>query len=281
MNLRSALRTLVPSRLRKFLRGSLRRLDARLPIHRLRCPVCGLGVRRFVSLTAFIDQLCEAGFPRGRVKRLETLNVDQYQCPHCKASDRDRLMALWLAQEVPAVARTRRIRLLDIAPSTPLSRRLSRARGIERRTADLMRNDVDDRVNIMDMRCYESCSFDGFICSHVLEHVPDDKAAMRELYRVLAPDGWGIALVPIFDDIAGVDEDPAASESERIRRFGQHDHVRAYNRSGFVDRLTEAGFRVQLFGSESFGAHRFERFAILTTSVLYIVRKPTTNPTND
>ncbi len=36
---------------------------------------------------------------------------------------------------------------------------------------------------------YDSNTFDVILCSHVLEHVPDDDKAMRELYRVLKPNG--------------------------------------------------------------------------------------------
>ena len=36
---------------------------------------------------------------------------------------------------------------------------------------------------------YDSNTFDVIVCSHVLEHVPDDDKAMRELYRVLKPNG--------------------------------------------------------------------------------------------
>ena len=34
-------------------------------------------------------------------------------------------------------------------------------------------------------------------CSHVLEHVSDDRKAMREFCRVLRPSGWAMLNVPI------------------------------------------------------------------------------------
>jgi SAM-dependent methyltransferase len=76
------------------------------------------------------------------------------------------------------------------------------------------------------------------VCSHVLEHVPDDRRAMHEMARVLVPDGLLLVLIPWR---AGpTDEDPSATESERLRRFGQADHVRYYG-DDFEDRLRDAG----------------------------------------
>jgi Methyltransferase domain len=79
------------------------------------------------------------------------------------------------------------------------------------------------------------------VCFHVLEHVPDDRRAMREIARVLRPDG--IALVQVPWRPGETDEDPSASAEERLRRFGQADHVRYYG-SDFVARLEEAGLCV-------------------------------------
>ena len=41
-------------------------------------------------------------------------------------------------------------------------------------------------------------TFDRVICSEVLEHIPDDEAAMAELSRVLAPGGTMAITVPRF-----------------------------------------------------------------------------------
>ncbi|MBK7751686.1 MAG: methyltransferase domain-containing protein [Flavobacteriales bacterium] len=85
--------------------------------------------------------------------------------------------------------------------------------------------------------------FDLIICSHVLEHVPEDRTAMRELCRVLRPGGTAILLVPMSDRPT-TDEDPSVTDpQERFRRFGQTDHVRLYGRD-YMDRLREAGFIV-------------------------------------
>ena len=74
---------------------------------------------------------------------------------------------------------------------------------------------------------FPSGSIDLLICFHVLEHVPDDTRAMRELARVLAPGGLGIIQVP-WRPRGPTEEDLEADVDERIRRFGQHDHVRMY-----------------------------------------------------
>src|SRR6185503_7695510 len=85
-------------------------------------------------------------------------------------------------------------------------------------------------------------SFDVIYCSHVLEHVPDDRLARSQLRRGLKRAGWAVLLVPIT--AAQTIEDPTVTDpAERERLFGQHDHVRRYG-PDYVDRLRDAGFSV-------------------------------------
>jgi len=213
----------------------------------------------------------------------ETCNHSRYACPVCKASDRDRLYALYIDRYLGLRKQGAPVRLLDIAPSRPLSEHIRRrlretGPGTEYRTADYAMKDVDDRVDVMDMGLYPDNDFDFLCCSHVLEHVADDRKALRELYRVLKPGGEGIIMVPIILKIEDIDEDPSITDpNERWKRFGQDDHVRVYSKQGFVQRMSEAGFAVRQYGQEYFGRKALRRYGIATRSILYVGEKPAVN----
>jgi len=111
-------------------------------------------------------------------------------------------------------------------------------------TGDLGKRRAMVKMDISDIQ-FPDETFDVVYCSHVLEHVPDDKRAMSELFRVLKNDGWAVLLVPInskktFEDPSIVDP------KERLEVFGQEDHVRRYG-PDYVDRLRDAGFFVEVF----------------------------------
>ncbi|MEL7159370.1 MAG: class I SAM-dependent methyltransferase, partial [Bacteroidota bacterium] len=85
--------------------------------------------------------------------------------------------------------------------------------------------------------------FDVIVCFHVLEHIPDDRAAMAELHRVLAPGGLCLIQTPFRE--GAIYEDPSlVTPAERLVAFGQEDHVRVYSVAGLTGRLRTAGFRV-------------------------------------
>jgi len=243
------------------------------------CPVCESKVASFLPLPDFFrENQQKYGFPF-QTKDAETCNEAAYLCPSCGASDRDRLCALFLGEYVANLESSVPVHIVDFAPSEPLSafiRRIIKSSGkdIRYRTADLLAENVDDRVDITDLRSYENGQFTFFICSHVLEHVPDDGKALRELHRVLKPGGSGILMVPIILGLEQIDEDPEVrEEGERWRRFGQYDHVRLYSKSGFLERVREAGFEVGELGKEFFGEDLFNRAGISSPSVLYVVEK--------
>lgn len=237
------------------------------------CPVCKNNVHKFIPLPDFYKENTEKYGYLYSFDDAETLNYSAYSCPHCNASDRDRLYALYVSKLLMEQGDTN-IAMLEIAPSRPLSELLKKTGKITLRTADLMMDGVDDRVDITDMNCYAESAFDAFICSHVLEHVPDDKKALYELFRILKPGGWGILMVPIITTLDQIDEDPLLEDiGERWRRFGQNDHVRMYSRNGLVERAEDAGFIVRQYGKEYFGANAFEKHGISNKSVLYVVEK--------
>jgi len=133
--------------------------------------------------------------------------------------------------------------MLHVAPERAFENLLKHRLGSGYLTADLHNLSAMVRMDITNIN-YAEETFDVIYCSHVLEHVPDDRRAIRELHRVLKSDGWAVLVVPITADRTF--EDPSITDpSERLRLFGQEDHVRRYG-PDFVQRLKEAGFKVKL-----------------------------------
>ena len=244
------------------------------------CNVCGRRTWKFDPLPAhYLDM----NKKHGRVLSLlhgETCNINSYQCPTCQAPDRVRLYALflsdWFGDQLVGPQKI----FVDFAPSRSLTRYVrdeiaGRVIPIKYVTADLAMKDVDFSVDISNMPVFADQSVDFFICSHVLEHVHDDRKAMAELYRILKPGGAGILMVPIDLKLANIDEGPDVTDvAERWRRFGQNDHVRMYNKQGFLDRVQAAGFVVRQYGIRHFGRLKYWRTGLALTSVLYVVEKP-------
>lgn len=226
---------------------------------------------------SYRDNLARYGHPYD-LRRYETLNLEHYACPLCWATDRDRLYALYIRDYLKDKWAGVTFSLVDFAPGQALSRFIRRlvvqVPGVSYRTADLHMEGVDDQVDLTDMRAYADQCFDFFICSHVLEHVQNDRKAMRELWRILKPGGQGILMVPINLQVGEIDEDPTVTDvAERWRRFGQGDHVRLYSKVGFVARVEEAGFEVRQLGQGLFGPAVFMPNGITPQSILYIVKK--------
>ncbi len=163
-------------------------------------------------------------------------------------------------------------RVLHVAPEPCLEPRLRRELGPGYLTADLTDAAADVHMDLTDIP-YPEGSFDVIYCSHVLEHVPDDRKALSEMYRVLAPGGWGMINVPI--SAPAIDEDPSIMDpAEKLRRFGQADHVRRYG-PDYYDRVRESGFQVEVEGARDVAdPSELERYGIPAGEVVCICRKP-------
>lgn len=247
---------------------------------RQQCSVCGYHVKSFIALTElpeFREVVQRYHYdPRELDKfNFETFNIREYACPHCWASDRCRLYALHIREQLSAAGGEQRLKLLDIAPSKPLAAFIHRSGRFIYRSGDAHPGRAQDQIDIQAMVGYRDGEFDCLICSHVLEHVPDDGKALGELYRVLKPGGWAIIMVPISLVISHTQEDASVTDpAERFRLYGSDEHLRLYAKEDFVGRLQRSGFRVRERGIRDFPDGWFSQYAITPGSVLYVATKP-------
>ena len=225
--------------------------DTRVMLRRLayagtkyHCNVCDSRVRTMLPTGYPLRVLAELDVVGG-----ETIPYDT--CPICFSNSRARLLFEYIRREIGIYDLAARATVLHVAPEYGILSRLRACKTINYVGVDLMPENYPGTAEIT--RCditaidYGDESFDLVICSHVLEHIPDDRLAMRELFRVLKPGGRAILQVPISASLQRTVEDPHLSDpKERERRFGQHDDVRIYG-ADYPARLREAGFVVEIF----------------------------------
>jgi glycosyltransferase involved in cell wall biosynthesis len=236
------------------------------------CPVCGAANFRWHPLpNYYLNAWRKFGFKQSGA--CEMTPIHTYGCS-CGASDRERLYAFFLQEVMQAKEGFMPERMIHFAPEAALSRHI-RAKGYftSYKTADFSMPGVDYQVDLQALP-FDDNHFDCFICSHVLEHVPDDRMAIRELYRVTRPGGFGILMAPIFR-IPQTLEDPSITDTvQRWRLFGQNDHVRLYSHDDYVRKIEESGFLLHQLTEKDFGADVFRQLGLKPSSILYVVSKP-------
>ncbi len=161
--------------------------------------------------------------------------------PGTLSLERHRLLWLFLNEKTSFFREP--LKVLHFAPEQAFYSRFRALKHLDYTTTDLYSPLADVKADICDLP-FEDNSYDVILCNHVLEHIPDDKKAMQELYRVMKPGGWGIFQIPQDLNREHTFEDDSITDpKERARIFGQYDHVRVYGRDYF-DKLRAAGFKV-------------------------------------
>jgi SAM-dependent methyltransferase len=229
---------------------------------RYRCPFCHLRFRKLEPRGRDLPVYAELGVIGGGLREAE--------CPWCRSNDRERLLYLFLRRHTELFSRP--MRVLHVAPEARLRRAIAR-RQSDYETTDLTMPGVDVQMDITAISKPDA-SFDVIICSHVLEHVRDDKAAMRELRRVVAPEGWAVVQVPIASRADATDEegpDAPLSAEERSRRFGDPTHVRLYAERDYIRRLEDAGFSVRATDArELLGERTVRSYALVPEEKIFL-----------
>jgi SAM-dependent methyltransferase len=182
------------------------------------CPCCGREARHFVRFHGEHDQ-----------------------CAGCGSLMRHRALLLLLRDRLRVEERGGR--LIHIGPGAAVAAWLAKAPAIDYVSVDLDSPLAHVKADMCDLP-FEDESFDLAVCVHTLEHIPDDRLALRELRRVLRPGGLAVLQVPP-SDLAETREDPSVTDpDERERLFGQYDHVRLCG-ADYPYRIREAGFEVE------------------------------------
>jgi SAM-dependent methyltransferase len=165
-------------------------------------------------------------------------------------------------------------KIAHFAPETSLTKFFKRKGFKNITTIDLFMPEVDLKADITNLATVKDNTFDGLICSHVLEHINEDEKAINELFRILKPGGWGIIMAPICLSISQTLENQEVKNVEdRWRLYGQDDHVRLYSKDGFLSKLSLSGFKTSELGIKQFGGKIFQKLGLKKTSVLYFAKK--------
>jgi hypothetical protein len=188
------------------------------------------------------------------------------RCRACNSLERTRL--LWLYIEKYAGLHSG-MRVLHIAPELGLYQRISNiVAPANYHAADLFPElykfpNALRRIDLCDLEGVEPDYYDLIIHSHVLEHVTCNIGyTLFHLHRMLKPAGMHICVIPFmsgkydecFQDLA---------PEERVRRFGQADHVRRFGIDDVDQHLGKLlNFSTNFDAELEFGAEMLTRYNI-------------------
>jgi predicted SAM-dependent methyltransferase len=195
-------------------------------------------------------------------------DVENFSCPRCGAHDRERHLLMYF-DRAGMWKRIEGAGVLHFAPERTLAARIAKARPARYVKADLFPAAADTTREDISRLSFADRSFGVVIANHVLEHVADDRAAMKEIFRVLEPGGLAVLQTPYSDKLATTFEDESIRDGEaRLLAYGQEDHVRLYGRdlfsrlqsAGFVSKVLEHDTALKDYGETLYGVNRREPF---------------------
>ena len=193
--------------------------------------------------------------------------------PGTLSLERHRLIWLYLKRETNFFDMP--FKVLHMAPEKAFLSRLKKSKTLDYTTCDLSSPLADIKADICALP-FKDQVFDWVLCNHVLEHIPDDKTAMKELFRVLKPGGKALLQVPLDPKCKTTFEDDSiTNKAERTRVFGQYDHVRIYGLDYF-DKLRAVGFEVEeLQYAKNLLDEEQKRYGVVANEYIPVCTRPT------
>ena len=172
-------------------------------------------------------------------------------CPCCMSKNRERLVLAVLQNKLSVEGK----KVLHFSPEKHLFLYLSSKANVT--TVDIMPGfyqSIDKNILQEDATklSFAPETFDIIIANHILEHIPEDTTAMREMHRVLKTGGFAILQVPYSERLDKTIEELWINDPIRQEQlYGQRDHVRIYALKDYVERLKTSGFAVNVLKEDT------------------------------
>ena len=185
---------------------------------------------------------------------------------------------IWLFFQNETDLLKKKNKLLHIVPEYGIWKRLKRIRNIDYHPVEIIlrgkgeymkKNSVVDLAKLK----YSTETFDFIICNYILDHIKNDAQAMKEMFRVLKPNGLALVTIPNYQPDKDTFENSLITKpKERKKYFGEWNHYRKYGKDLNI-RLKNAGFQVEeVYYGRNFTKEDFEKFGLFD-DILFICRK--------
>ncbi len=233
----------------------------------------------------FICNFCEAKYekfvPEYPSKNIaEALNKNQVIagygvnvfCPNCMSKNRERLLRAVFENDLPVDNTS----ILHFSPEKHLHQYLEKKAKVT--TVDLLPGfykSIDRAIKFSDATAlqFEDETFEIVIANHILEHIPEDFKAIKQIHSVLKNGGFAILQVPYSENLKTTIEDPFINDPEMQERlYGQKDHVRIYALEDYLERLRRGGFEPKIFTADFL--KQYAKYAIQENECVIVAYKP-------
>ena len=162
------------------------------------------------------------------------------KCPKCGELERAR-MAMMVINQIYDDEKASKTDVLHVSPENFLRKHFKR-KYKSYISSDLYRQDVDHQFDIQNIP-YPDNSFDLVFASHVLEYVKNDRQALKEIKRVLKPEGLAFLPVPMLHKKT-IDFEERPPNKRIIRETGED----------YFDRYKEVFSEVIVYKPEAFNS---------------------------
>lgn len=212
------------------------------------CPICEFRASMFLSY----------GFNNDAIKKNQIIGMGHREnalCPKCNSKDRERLVYLFLIELIKKKIINYSSKVIHFSPEQSLEKNFFEENFSNYLTADITSKKVDLNLDLQNFK-FEEKNFDLVICNHVLEHIDNDIVAIQNIFSILKEGGIAILQVPFSRMIKrDFKIKNVNSNKDRLKIYGQEDHVRIYSEKEYMEKLKKVGFKLVIEDMKNYKVH--------------------------